>query len=134
MKKALIGVLAFALYSVPAPLVAAPNGSYNLQVQTKFPWPIAASVSGDKITLRSSGRTTVIGSTQTKGASKTKIFGTANFSTAGIGGREGCNQKSTVTVTLKFSKDGSFKSGTAKGKCVRDTGNSGSFSGKVRVR
>ena len=113
---------------------AAPNGSFNLQVQTKYPWPIAASISGDKLELKSRGRTKIVGATKTKGASKSKIFGTANFSTASTGGREGCNQKSTVTVTLKFEKDGSFKTGTAKGKCVRDNGMSGSFSGKVLLK
>lgn len=113
---------------------AAPNGKFNLQVQTKFPWPIAASISGDKLELKSRGRTKIAGTTKTKGASKSKISGTANFSTAGTGGREGCNQKSTVTVTLKFDNAGNFKSGTAKGKCVRDNGKSGSFSGRVRLK
>lgn len=113
---------------------AAPNGSFNLHVQTKFPWPIAASISGDKLKLKSRGRTKIVGATKTKGASKTKISGTANFSTADTGGREGCNQKSTVTVSLKFDNAGNFKSGTAKGKCVRDNGKSGSFSGKVLLK
>lgn len=127
-------VLLAALVVVPSNSFAAPDGNFNLQIQTKFPWPMAATVSGDKIALKSRGRTKIIGSTKTKGASKTKISGTANFSTAGTGGREGCNQKSTVTVTLKFNKDGSFKSGSAKGKCVRDSGKNGSFSGKVALR
>lgn len=113
---------------------AAPDGSFNFQIQTKFPWPIAASILEDKLELKSLGRTKIVGATKTKGASKSKISGTANFSTAGYGGREGCNQKSTVTVTLKFEKDGSFKAGTAKGKCVRDNGKSGSFSGKVLLK
>ena len=113
---------------------AAPNGGFNLQVQTKFPWPIAASISGDKLKLKSQGRTKIVGATRTKGASKNKISGTVNFSTIGTGGREGCNQKSTVTVTLKFDKDGIFKSGAARGKCVRDNGKSGSFSGKVQLK
>ena len=113
---------------------AAPDGSFNLQVQTKFPWPIAASIFGDKLELKSQGRTKIVGATKTKGASKSKISGTANFSTAGTGGREGCNQKSTVIVTLKFGKDGSFKTGTAKGKCIRDNGKSGSFSGRVQLK
>ncbi len=134
MTKANIMLIAAACLSVSFPATAAPNGDFNLQVQTKFPWPMAVSIYGDKITLKGSGRTKIVGLTKTKGASNTKISGTANFSTAGSGGREGCNQKSTVTVSLKFNKDGSFKSGTAKGKCVRDSGKTGNFSGKVALR
>jgi len=109
---------------VATPVLAAPNGSYRLEVKTKNPWPLAATTSGDKLTLKSRGRTKVIGSTATKSSSDTKIVGKANFSTAS------CTAKSTVTITLRFSKDGNYKSGSAKGRCVRANG-SVNFSGKV---
>ena len=121
--KRIIYVMAAMLIAAPA--YAAPNGSYKLEIKTKTPWPIAVTVSGDQMNLKSRGRTKVIGATQTNSASATKITGSANFST------NSCNANSVVTVTLKFSKDGSFKSGSAKGKCARDSGGSRNFSGKV---
>lgn len=106
--------------------VAAASGSFNLQVKTKNPWPIAASISGGNLSLKSRGRTTIHGSTKTTSSSETKVTGKANFSTTA------CAKASVVTVTLKFSKDGKYKSGSAKGKCVRSSGTV-RFSGKVVV-
>jgi len=122
MKSTLPAIGFFVSLLVPAE--AAPNGNHNLEIKTKFPWPISVSISGDKLTLKSRGRTKVHGSTKTTSASGTKIVGKANFST------KTCEKASVVTVTLKFSKDGKFKSGSAKGKCVRAKGNA-NFSGRV---
>lgn len=109
---------------ITSPLFAAPNGNYNLEIKTKNPWPITASVSGDTLTLKSKGRTTIHGATKTTSASGTKISGKANFST------KSCTDQSQVKVTLVFTKDGKFKSGSASGRCNRSSG-SVSFRGAV---
>lgn len=103
---------------------ASPEGSYSLTVNTKTAWPISASISGDKITLQSRGRTTVIGSTASKSSKGTKYTGKVNFKTGT------CTDKSSVTITLNFTKEGSYKSGSAKGKCIR-SGGTRSFRGSV---
>ena len=124
MKKVLFASICIVMST---PTLAAPNGNYNLEIKTKFPWPMAAIVSGDKITLKSRGRTTIVGSTLTKAASATKITGKADFTT------KICKAGSQVTISLRFNKDGSFKSGSANGRCKRTSGTA-NFRGQVILK
>ena len=124
MKKLLLTALLAVTSSSAA---TAPNGNYNLEIKTKFPWPMAGVISSDKLTLKSRGRTSIVGQTQTSGVSATKITGKANFTT------KICGAGSSVKVTLRFNKDGTYKSGNASGRCKRTSGTA-SFKGAVVLK
>lgn len=118
----LFTVCVFAFLIVSA--TAAPNGSYNFTVMTSNPWPIAVKIQGDRFSTKSNGYVKVLAPSETKSASTTKIVGKTKFTT------KICSQPSEVTVTLRFNKDGSFKSGKANGRCNQSRGGV-NFSGKV---